>query len=77
VRAILLLILFSILLWALKGMFASGKARRPTRGGTSEGEEMVKDPVCGVYVPLSSSVRKITGGRTVYFCSDKCKDSYK
>jgi len=77
VRAILLLIFFSTLIWALKGLFSSGKARKFARGASSAGEEMVKDPVCGVYVPLSSSVRKIADGRTVYFCSEKCKDSYK
>ena len=76
-RAILLLIFFSVLLWALKDLFTSGRDRKSGRGASSAGEEMVKDPVCGVYVPLSSSVRKIVDGRTVYFCSVKCKDSYK
>ena len=37
---------------------------------------MVQDPVCGVYVPLSSAVSKTVGGRKLYFCSDTCRDAH-
>ena len=40
------------------------------------GEEMVQDPVCSSYVPLSVAVKKGTGSKTVYFCSKECRDKY-
>lgn len=76
-RAFLLLVLFTALFWALRNLFASGKTKKPDGSSTSGGEEMVKDPVCGVYVPVSYAVRKSVGGATIYFCSDRCKDLYK
>jgi YHS domain-containing protein len=38
---------------------------------------MVKDPVCGTYVPMGDAVRKTIGGRTLYFCSQECLSQYK
>ena len=38
--------------------------------------EMVKDPVCGVYVPVSSSV-SVRDGDTVHrFCGYECRDAF-
>ena len=41
-----------------------------------EAEEMALDPVCGSYVPLSSAVKVSEGGRTLYFCSQECREKY-
>ena len=40
------------------------------------GEEMVRDPVCEVYIPKASAVAKNLDGRIVYFCSQECADAY-
>ncbi|MBM3300537.1 MAG: YHS domain-containing protein [Deltaproteobacteria bacterium] len=39
-------------------------------------DDMVKDPVCGVYVPYSQAFTAEHDGRTVYFCSRECRDKY-
>lgn len=39
-------------------------------------EEMVLDPVCGSYVPISAALRADKGGKTVYFCSDECRERF-
>ncbi len=40
---------------------------------TAQGaNEMVQDPVCGLYVPAQEALRLVKGGKTVHFCSDKC-----
>ncbi len=44
------------------------------RGG--RGEEMVRDPHCGTYLPRGDALTKSVGGRTRYFCSQKCRDAY-
>ena len=50
-------------------------------GGAGEaggvGEEMVQDPVCKSYVPLSSAITLTTPGGRVYFCSNECRDKYE
>jgi YHS domain-containing protein len=45
-------------------------ARRP------EGDEMVQDPQCKVYVPVSRAVKKTFGGNTMYFCSEDCARNF-
>jgi len=38
--------------------------------------EMVKDPVCGTYVPVNAGIR-VRDGDTVYtFCSYECRDAF-
>lgn len=38
---------------------------------------MVKDPVCGMYLPRGDAIREAIGGRTLYFCSQECLSEYK
>jgi YHS domain-containing protein len=38
--------------------------------------EMVKDPICGTYVPKDTDIR-IRNGQDIYcFCSFECRDEY-
>lgn len=37
---------------------------------------MVKDPVCGIYVPKSESLTIRHQGQEVHFCSEKCKQEF-
>lgn len=39
-------------------------------------EEMALDPVCGSYVPLSAAIKSTIGGKTVFFCSDDCREKF-
>ena len=39
--------------------------------------ELKQDPVCGTFVPTTSSVRKTVNGELVYFCSAACRDKYR
>jgi YHS domain-containing protein len=38
---------------------------------------MVKDPVCGMYVPRGDAIPKTIDGHTLYFCSQECLSEYK
>jgi len=40
------------------------------------GEDLVEDQVCHTYIPLSNAVKMNLDGKTVYFCSQKCRDAY-
>jgi YHS domain-containing protein len=36
-----------------------------------------QDPVCGTYVAIDSSLKKIMNGRVLHFCSAECRDKYR
>ena len=38
--------------------------------------DMVKDPVCGAYVPVEADIRVREGDKTQCFCSYECRDKY-
>jgi len=35
--------------------------------------ELHKDPVCGTYVSESTAFRRQLSGKTIYYCSDACR----
>ena len=52
-------------------------ARR--RGGPPErGVQMVRDPVCGTFLPPANAlIVTERGGAVRYFCSEKCRAAYR
>ncbi len=44
---------------------------------TSRGEDMVQDPECGTYVPRGDAVPLKLGEKSLYFCSDACRDKFQ
>jgi len=55
-----------------KGQGAPTPPRRPAR----DEEEMVQDPVCKSYVPLSDALKVRTRRGVVYFCGPECKEKF-
>lgn len=43
---------------------------------TRRGEEMIRDPQCGTYVPRNDAVKTEIKGKSHYFCSPECRDKY-
>lgn len=43
---------------------------------TGQGEEMVKDPECGIYVSRGDSISALVQGKRQYFCSEQCKQQH-
>jgi len=48
----------------------------PPKEKTPRGEEMVKDPQCGTYLPRSDALTRQVKGETLYFCSEECRTKY-
>jgi YHS domain-containing protein len=44
----------------------------PNRQAPAITEDLVEDPFCHSYLPLSQAYRASIDGRTEYFCSEKC-----
>jgi len=40
------------------------------------GGELKKDPVCGTFVAVTSSIKRNVDGQVVHFCSTTCRDRY-
>lgn len=51
--------------------------RRSAPPPTQSGEAMVRDPVCGTYLPASTALSVEVGGQRHYFCSAACRDAYR
>ncbi|MBI3050266.1 MAG: YHS domain-containing protein [Acidobacteria bacterium] len=38
--------------------------------------KLVRDPVCGTYVPPRAALSLTSGGSTHYFCSEECRKKF-
>lgn len=38
---------------------------------------LVKDPVCGIFIPRTKALTAGSGDETKYFCSDTCRQEWK
>ena len=39
--------------------------------------KLVRDPVCGTFVPPNRALSVTAGGATHYFCSEECRSRYR
>ena len=72
VLGIIVLYLFYRLVRTWKRVSGAPKADLPATG-----EDLVEDPLCHTYVPVTHARRVEIDGKTVYFCSEKCLERYK
>lgn len=74
-KFILYAILFLFLIRALSRLFRGVlEGAGYTRVGTSQPSvNLVRDPVCGMFVVPSKALTSGSGGDTKYFCSEKCR----
>jgi YHS domain-containing protein len=70
--AVILLYLFYRLAKAWKRV--GGPAKEKPR---VTGEDLVEDPFCHTYVPVTHARKLTIEGKTVYFCSEKCLKQYQ
>lgn len=54
------------------GKNSRGKPRKPPQIT----DELVKDPVCGVYCPRREAITIYHQGKTYFFCSKECKKKF-
>ena len=60
-----------------KGFPAVGGKQGPAKiPKPAASEELVEDPYCHAYVPVSQAFRTEINGKTLYFCSQKCLEQY-
>ncbi|OHE24251.1 MAG: hypothetical protein A2Z43_08460 [Syntrophobacterales bacterium RBG_19FT_COMBO_59_10] len=72
-----IVVIYLLYLLLRKGFFAAG--RKSGAAGPKPpaiGEELIEDPLCHTYVPMSHACRASIDGKAVYFCSQKCLERY-
>ena len=84
VRLILFSALFLILYYVIKGFLKGLKSRKVLKTGSKQAgkqppitDELVQDPVCGVYCPKRDALSLKRQGKTYYFCSEKCRKEFR
>ena len=58
----------------------SGKKVKPLPndpGEERQGEDLVEDPVCHTYLPVSQAHKFTDEGRPFYFCSSACLEKFQ
>lgn len=86
-KSVLILLAIFFILRYLKKKLESGKKDAPpapeastpreqAQAPRAKAEEMVLDPVCGSYVPISAAIAATKDGKTVYFCSEECRERF-
>lgn len=82
-RFVLVLLLVMLVLRALLRMVAGmidGATQPQGKRGEPPGRgvQMVRDPVCGTFLPPANAVSLAErGGGVRYFCSEKCREAFK
>lgn len=76
IRFIIILLLI-YLLWSIIKFFRRAKSDRRINNDQFKskpisGEDLVEDPVCHIYVPVSQAYKKEIAGESHYFCSKEC-----
>ena len=80
IRLILAVIIFYLVYRLAQEVFSpKGRVRReyPGNPAPSHGEDLVRDPCCGVYIPVSQAERLELQGEMHYFCSGECMEKYR
>lgn len=55
---------------------AAGGTTRRTKSSGPVPVKLVKDPVCGTWVPPGGRLSAVADGSTYYFCSERCRDTF-
>ncbi len=85
VRFLLLLVFFAFIRYVIttvargfsQAMRSQTPPAEPQVPKSQIGGELKQDPVCGIFVSTSSSVKKTVNGELVHFCSVACRDKFK
>jgi uncharacterized protein len=78
-RLLLLILLFFLAytVFTAAVRLLSKKPASPPPEKTPKGEDMVKDPSCGIFLPRGDALEKYVGGKHYYFCSEECLNKFQ
>ena len=78
IKLLLLILLFFVGYSFLQVLFPTRpRGPRTPKNRTQGGEQMVQDPECGTYLPVSEAISATIRGKEYHFCSRKCRSQFK
>jgi YHS domain-containing protein len=80
IRLIFTIIIVYLIYRLIKKILLPSKRERSDfspKPSSVHGEDLVKDPYCGTYVPVSNASKAIINGEELYFCSEECIEKYR
>ena len=80
IRIVVAIVIFYLLYRMAKWLFrASVKTAEPlpSRKTPEKTEDLVEDPCCHAYLPVSQAYKATLDGKTVCFCSRECYEKYR
>ena len=77
VRFILLFLVIALFLRWLVRLWASALRRRPVEFLQEKQGTMERDPLCGTYVARELSFPEPGESKTLYFCSERCRQEFR
>lgn len=80
IRLLIIIILVIVVYRAVKS-WLGGPSRPHVRSTTGQApmkadDVMIQDPECGIYFARRDAVALDENGKTLYFCSEACKEKY-
>jgi YHS domain-containing protein len=61
---------------ALTGVRPPTILRGPSQTPGGPATMLQQDPVCGTYVAVETSLKRVVKGKVMHFCSPECRDKY-
>ncbi|OPY09286.1 MAG: hypothetical protein A4E68_00603 [Syntrophaceae bacterium PtaB.Bin095] len=80
VRIVAAIVIFYLLYRMAKWLFHSSVKTAdplPTQKMPEKTEDLVEDPCCHAYLPVSQAYKATLDGKTVCFCSRECYEKYR
>lgn len=72
----LLIVFIARAFWRVIDGLIQGLAGRGGRRQFGRSVPMVRDPVCGTFLPADRALMLVVGSKPVFFCSAACRDRY-
>ncbi|MGZ6193044.1 MAG: hypothetical protein ACXWMH_09220 [Syntrophales bacterium] len=72
----LIYLVYRLAKWIIMSPGIKGRNMAGHQVPAAQGEDLVEDPYCHIYVPMSQAHKAAVDGRDLYFCSEKCLEKY-
>ena len=67
---------YKLVKWIISSPAIQSHDAPVSRSSITKGEDLIEDPYCHVYIPMSQAYKVLVDGRELFFCSKKCFEKY-
>ncbi len=74
--AFIIYLVYRLVKWIVQSPGIKGRDMPGHQVPAAPGEDLVEDPYCHIYVPMSQAHKAVIDGQDLYFCSETCLGKY-